>query len=255
MTQPLADGRGYALAPAEEGRPVPVLHLYDIFGLDLLGGITARQVVEDLGRLGDVPEIEVRLNSSGGDVFEGIAVYNALSRHAARVVVHVDGMAASIASLVALGGAETRIAENAMVMVHPPWTMVAADADGMRRQAETLEKAWSAMLATYARRTGKRPATIAQKVADAGGEWWMTAEEAVAEGFADATEKPERAAAVFGLDRFKRVPAQVAAVARDAAPLALPAFPRSAEIAPPRVVRPSKSEARRRIVEVLRLTT
>lgn len=245
--------RGYALALASEGKPAPTLYLYDIFGLDFLGGITARQVVADLQALGEAPEIEVRLNSPGGDVFEGIAVYNALARHPGRVVVHIDGLAASIASLVALAGDETRIAENSMVMVHRPWTALLGNAEEMRHEANTLDKAWGAMLATYAARTGRRAATLEKQVADAGGEWWLNAEDAVAAGFADATEKSEKAAAVFGLERFKRVPERLAAAAREAAPLAVPVLPRAAEIAPPRVRRGSPADARRRIVQVLEL--
>ncbi|NUN51364.1 MAG: Clp protease ClpP, partial [Planctomycetaceae bacterium] len=199
MTTALKDGKGYAVekvwaaipAGEQDGaqvvEPGPVtatLYLYDILGEDFLGGIPARRVVEDLRALADVPALDVRLSSNGGDVFEGIAIYNALTRFPGKVTVHVDGLAASIASLVALAGDETIVAENAMLMVHRPWTAVLGDAEEFRRQAETLDKAWSAMLATYARRTGRRAATLAQRVADAGGEWWMTAEEAVAEGFA-----------------------------------------------------------------------
>jgi ATP-dependent protease ClpP protease subunit len=281
MTTALKDGkaqqvplRGYALLQAGEGRPTPVLYLYDIFGLDLLGGIAARQVVADLQALGETPDLDVRLNSSGGDVFEGIAVYNALARFPAKVTVHVDGMAASIASLVAMGGNRILVAENAMLMVHRPWTVLAGDAEEFRRQADTLEKAWNAMLATYARRTGRRAATLAERVTREGGEWWMTAEEAVAEGFADATEKAEKETAVFGLERFRKVPARLAAQAKDAGSLVLPPLPRTAEIAPPRVEKPvaeaaaPASEAgnapepsapsvaaRRRILDVARLGT
>lgn len=266
MTTALKDGKGYALALAEGEGAVPTIHLYDILGEDFLGGIPARQVVADLQALGDVPALDVRVNSAGGDVFEGIAIYNALTRFPGKVTVHVDGLAASIASLVALAGTRTLVAENAMFMVHRPWTVVAGDAEEMRRQAEALDKAWSAMLTTYSRRTGRRPATLAQRVTDLGGEWWMTAEEAVAEGFADATEKPEKAAAVFGLERFKRVPERLAARAGGVAKEEVPTHPRTAEIAPPRVEKevPAEKppppaaglprETRRRIVEVLRLS-
>ncbi len=82
---------------------------------------------------------------------------------------HVDGIAASAASLVA-GGA-TLVAENATVMVHRPWTGAMGDAEEFRRQADVLDRAWAAMLTTCARRTGRRPATIERRVADAGGEW------------------------------------------------------------------------------------
>jgi ATP-dependent protease ClpP protease subunit len=262
MTTALKDGKGYMLARAEDGGPAPTLYLYDILGVDLFGGISSRQVVEDLRALGEVPELQVRINSPGGDVFEGIAVYNALVRFPAAVTVHVDGLAASIASLVAMAGNRTLVAENAMLMIHRPWSVVAGDAEEMRRQADALEKAWSAMLTTYARRTGRRPATLAQRVTDAGGEWWMTAEEAVADGFADATEKAEKEAQVFGLERFRKVPERLAAAARDAIPTASCVHPRVTEIEPPRVAaalrpepRGSAAEARRRAVEILRLAT
>src|SRR5690606_10806318 len=109
--------------------PAPALYLYDILGLDLFGGIAARQVVDDLRALGEVPALDVRVNSPGGDVFEGIAVYNALARFPAKVTVHVDGIAASIASLIATAGDQTIVSENAMFLVHRPWTVVAGDAE------------------------------------------------------------------------------------------------------------------------------
>ena len=263
MTNPLKDGRGYALAvaaadaPASEAPPpAPTLYLYDVLGVDLFGGIPARQVVEDLAALGPVEALDVRINSPGGDVFEAIAVYGALVRFPAQVTMHIDGVAASAASLVAMAGDRTLIAENAMVMVHRPWTAVLGDAPEMRRQAEVLDKAWSAMLATYARRTGRRAATFEQKVAAAGGEWWLTAAEAVSEGFADHVTKPEKQAQVFGLGRFHRVPERLAARATGDAP-ASAGHPAVLEIAAPRVTREATAgagaAARRRVLEVLRL--
>ncbi|MCE9635068.1 MAG: Clp protease ClpP [Planctomycetes bacterium] len=257
MTTTLKDGKGYALDTSAEGSPTPTLHLYDVIGEDLIGGIAAHRVVEDLGALGTIDALDVRVNSPGGDVFEGIALYNALSRFPAKVTVHIDGIAASIASLIALAGDRTVIAENAMVMVHRPWTAVLGDAEQLRHHADALDKAWSAMLATYSRRTGRRAETFAQRVVKAGGEWWLTAEEAVAEGFADAVVRPEKQAQVFGLSRFHRVPERLAARATDnAVPPA--AHPAVLEIAAPRVVRDAPSgsaaaAARRRVVEVLRL--
>ncbi|MCE9635599.1 MAG: ATP-dependent Clp protease proteolytic subunit [Planctomycetes bacterium] len=259
MTTAMKGGRGYVLARAEDGTPAPTLYLYDVLGVDLFGGVAARQVIDDLAALGPVDALDVRINSPGGDVFEGIAVYNALARFPAKVTVHIDGLAASAATLVAMAGNKIAIAENAMVMVHRPWTALMGDAPELRRQAETLDKAWSSMLATYARRTGRRAATFEQRVAAAGGEWWMTADEAVAEGFADAVTKPEKQAQVFGLHRFKQVPAQLAASAGDAPPAACPTVPRVAEIAAPRIETPAREvmplAQRRRIVEVLRLSS
>ncbi|MCG3133813.1 MAG: ATP-dependent Clp protease proteolytic subunit [Planctomycetes bacterium] len=257
MTTQFPTGRGYVLAAATEAATAPTLYLYDVLGIDAFGGVLARQIVDDLAALGPVDALNVRINSSGGDVFEGIAVYNALRRFPGKVTVHIDGIAASIASLIAMAGDKTVISENAMVMVHRPWTAVMGDAEEMRRVAETLDKAWSAMLTTYQRRTGRRAATVAQKVTDAGGEWWMTAEEAVSEGFADAVTKPEKEAQVFGLHRFRKVPAQLAASAADAATPVPLAAPRVASIEAPRVVVPPRDgiprAVRRRVVEVLRL--
>jgi ATP-dependent protease ClpP protease subunit len=253
----LKDGRGYALAAAEDGNPAPTLYLYDVLGVDFFGGIAARQVVDDLAALGEVEALDVRINSPGGDVFEAIAVYNALARFPAKVTVHVDGLAASAASLVAMAGDRTLVAENAMLMIHRPWTGVLGDAPEMRRQADILDKAWSAMLATYARRTGRRAATIEQRVADSGGEWWLTAEEAVAAGLADEVVTSEKQAQVFGLRRFCKVPARLAAASTDVTPPGVAGSPRVAEIAAPRVAAAVRSDGmsrdvRRRVVEVLR---
>jgi ATP-dependent Clp protease protease subunit len=257
MTTPLTTGKGYVLAAAEDGAPAPTLYLYDVLGMDMFGGIAARQIVDDLQALGQIDALNVRINSAGGDVFEGIAVYNALKRFPAKVTVHIDGIAASIASLIAMAGDKTLIAENAMVMVHRPWTAVMGDAEEMRRVAETLDKAWSAMLTTYQRRTGRRAATIAQHVSDAGGEWWLTAEEAVAAGFADEVVKAEKQAQVFGLHRFRKVPAQLAASGADAAGAHVPVAPRVASIEAPRVEVPPRESTprsvRRRVVDLLRL--
>ena len=274
MTTTLKDGRGLGLrldpviyaaaiekdkAVADASAKVPSLVLYDLFvspELAFLGGITAGQVVDALATVADAPEIEVRLNSPGGDLWAGVAVYNALTRFPGKVTVHIDGMAASVASLVALAGDETLVAENGMVMVHRPWTVMAGDAEEMRQMSAILDKGWSAMLVTYAARTGKRGPTIEQKVAEGGGEWWMTADEAVAAGFADKTEKAEKAPAVFGLSRFTKVPERLAASAKDAAPLPLPTMPKVAEIAAPRVSKEADGSAatRRRQMEVLRLS-
>jgi ATP-dependent protease ClpP protease subunit len=258
MTTALKDGKGYALDAPAEGSQTPTLHLYDVIGEDLLGGIAARQVVADLAALGKVESLDVRINSPGGDVFEGLALYNALARFPAKVTVHIDGIAASIASLIALAGDRTLIAENAMVMVHRPWTAVLGDAEQLRHHADSLDKAWTAMLATYARGTGRRAESFAQRVTKAGGEWWLTAEEAVAEGFADGVEKTGKQAQVFGLSRFHRVPERLAARATDSAPPHA-AHPAVAEIAAPRVERVAASgtpaAVRRRVLEVLRLAT
>lgn len=248
-------------APEGEKPASAEMLLYDVIGRDPWsgGGITATQVIADLETLGDAPQLDLRINSPGGEVSDGVAIYNALSRFKGRVVVHVDGIAASIATLIAMAGDEIRTAENAMWMVHQPWTVAVGDAPDMRRVADVLDKHWSSMLTTYARRTGRRAATIAQKVTDAGGEWWMTAEESVAAGFSDLSVEPSKDVTAYGLQRFRHVPERIAASADPSnapQPVALPCAA-VVELACPRRVVPETpcldldQIRRRRLVEAI----
>ncbi len=253
---PPTNGRGFSLVRGEgEAAASASMYVYDLIGVDPWtgGGISAKKVIDDLAALAGVTALDVRVNSPGGDVFEGIAIYNSLTRFAGDVTVHVDGLAASAASIVAMAGGRTLVAENAMMMIHRPWTTCSGDAADMKHTAATLEKAWTGLLATYARRTGRRAATFEQRVADAGGEWWLTAEEAVAEGLADGVETPPgQGVKAFGLSRFQRVPERLAASAEKDAAAPRHAAPSVLEIATPRVVRVDRAAARRREVELLR---
>lgn len=237
--------RGYAMLAAADGAP-PTIYLYaEILpaGLaEFFGGVSASKVLADLKEAEGAPEIAVRINSPGGDVQEGAAVYNALARFPGKVVVHVDGLAGSIASLVMLAGDEIRIAENAMVMVHRPWSFMAGNAAEHRHLADALDKGWAAMLKTYQGRTGKKQASIEKAIEDGGGEWWMTADEAAKHGFADSVEKMSAKAAVYGLQNFRHVPERLAASAEKGAPLPAPR-PVVLSIEGARVERPAASEA------------
>jgi ATP-dependent protease ClpP protease subunit len=260
----LKNGRGYGLvrAEGEAAAKRATLYIYDVVGFDPWtgGGVTAKRVIDDLATAPDA-ELDVRINSPGGEVSEGIAIYNALARHGAKVTVHVDALAASIASVVAMAGDEIRISESALFMVHQPWTFSMGDAPEMRRVADMLDKYWSSILSTYARRTGRRAETITKRVDDAGGEWWLTAEEAVAQGFADVVVAPEKdtKAQAFGTARFARAPARIAASADPAAAAAPRQAPALVELAAPRATRPAAPDvegqaARRRAVAVHRLS-
>lgn len=243
------------------------LLIYDAIGFDPWngGGITARAVVEGLASLDGVAELHVRINSPGGDVVEGVAIYNALSRFSGRVIVHGDGLVASIATVIAMAGDEVRTSESSIWMVHHPLTFAAGDAPEMRRIADVLDKYWSAILATYARRTGRKSATLAARVMKADGrEWWMSAEEAVAEGFADRVTKAEKNPQALNLASFPRVPERFAAAASATPDATRPTAPRAApalvELAEPRhtaaIAEPDEDAEqlrRRRCVEVLRL--
>lgn len=154
--------------------------------------VTPKQFREDLDALGDISELKVFINSPGGDVFAGQAIYSILRRHKAKVSVYVDGIAASAASLIAMAGDRIVMPHNAMLMIHNPWTLAAGDANHFLEVAEALDKVRDAMIAVYEERTSLKKDEIAALL-DA--ETWMTAAEAVEMGFADEVEEAKQVAA------------------------------------------------------------
>ena len=162
--------------------------IYDEIGL---GGVSAKQFAADLKKLKG-QHIDLRINSVGGSVTEGAAIYNALKRHKGGLTVHIDGLAASMASVIAMAGEETRIAENALIMIHNPWSMTMGDADDLRKEADVLDKLKATLVNAYVRKSGQPRAAIEQMMDD---EKWMDANEALALGFVDEIDAPIAAAA------------------------------------------------------------
>lgn len=145
-------------------------------------GITAKQFTEDLKVLGDVSHINLRIHSPGGDVFEGIAIYNLLRNHPADITVYIDGVAASMASVVAMAGDRVVMPENAMMMIHKPWGISGGNAGDMRDYADLLDKVETVLIPAYARKTDKSAQEIATMLED---ETWMDGKECLKHGFAD----------------------------------------------------------------------
>lgn len=145
--------------------------------------VTPKQFDEDLKSLGNVEWINVRINSGGGDVFAGQAIYTMLKRHSAKIRVHVEGLAASIASIIAMAGDEIIMATGSMMMLHNPAMTIWQDceSDDFRAYADVLDKVKESLMAVYAKRTGK---TIDDLASIMDKETWYTAEDAVNEGFA-----------------------------------------------------------------------
>jgi len=154
--------------------------------------VTPKAFWEDLQKLGDIKELRVFINSPGGDVFAGQAIYSMLRRHSATKLVYVDGLAASAASLVAMAGDRIVMPRNAMMMIHNPWTWAAGDANTLRAIADDLDKIRESLVAVYEDRTGLERERIIEML-DA--ETWLTAEEAVALGFATEIEDSKAVAA------------------------------------------------------------
>jgi ATP-dependent protease ClpP protease subunit len=130
--------------------------LYETIGADFWSeGTTAKSFAEDLKTAGSVSKIHLRLNSPGGNVFDGIAIYNTLLSHGATVTAQVDGIAGSIASVITMAASEISMGDNAMMMIHNPATMIAGDSNKMRKMAETMDKVKTSMIAAYRRHTTK----------------------------------------------------------------------------------------------------
>jgi ATP-dependent Clp endopeptidase proteolytic subunit ClpP len=182
----------------------PELFIYDDIGPDWLGMVSAKSVRAALDAIGDVPEIVVHVNSPGGDVFEGTAIYNILAQAKPSIRMRVDGLAASIASIILMAGDEIEIASNGMVMIHNAWTIAAGSASELRKTADVLEKIDINLNDTYVARTGLEAQAI-KDMSDA--ETWMTADEAVSKGFADAKLPAVSAKATVRDGRYKHTPA------------------------------------------------
>jgi ATP-dependent protease ClpP protease subunit len=167
--------------------------------------VTARQFVKDIAAL-DVEQLTVRINSYGGSVSDGIAIYNALKRHKASITVAIDGVAVSIASLIAMAGDTVEMAENALMMIHAPWSYASGNSNDMRKAADVLDTFAAAMSTSYANKTGKSKDDVMSWLTD-GEDHWFTADEAQAENLIDTIVDALPIAAQFDMNRFKTIPA------------------------------------------------
>lgn len=162
------------------GSPNPELYLYGDIGAGWFGeGITADRVIKDLTALGKKKEITVRIDSAGGNVFDGLNIYNALVRNPATIRIEIDALAASIASVIAMAGNAIRMADNAMLMIHEPWGLVMGTAADMRKNADVLDKTRDNLVRIYASRAGLDEHKVSNMMQ---AETWLNAPEALAAG-------------------------------------------------------------------------
>jgi ATP-dependent protease ClpP protease subunit len=175
--------------------------LYGDIGFD----ITAREFSDELKALGKPGEITLRINSFGGDVFDGVAIYSRLVDSGANITVYVDGIAASAASVIAMAGKEIHIAEAGFVMIHDAWALTAGNAADLIKTAGRLEAVSEQIAGVYQRRTGQDMAQIRKWMA---AETEFNASESVEFGFATEVFEAERLAASYNPERhhFKRPP-------------------------------------------------
>lgn len=173
-----------AAASADDAPPTAEIYIFGNIGDKWSeDGVVASQLVQDIAAL-KVNAIDLRINSYGGSVPDGMAIYNALKRHPAKVTAHIEGVAISCASYIAMAGDTIIMAANAQMMIHAPWSVAMGNAKELREQADILDRYSKAMAHAYADKSGKSYADALALITD-GKNHWFLAEEAVAEGFAD----------------------------------------------------------------------
>lgn len=169
---------------------------------------TAASFQKDLKELGEVSQINLHINSPGGSVFEGIAIGNMLRQHKARVVAHVDALAASIASVIVASCDEVIMPENSMLMIHNPWTISMGNAKELRKQADDLDKIAESSVVTYLAKAGEKlTEEKIKQIMDE--ETWMSAQEAYNYGLCDVVESANQVAASISqklFETYQKVP-------------------------------------------------
>lgn len=175
----------------EKAKQTATINIYgDItsWAWEELGEVSAVNLSKQLEALGDVDKIDVYINSYGGEVAEGLAIYNALKRHKAKVTTYCDGFACSIASVIFMAGDERIMNESSLLMIHNAWTYAMGNSEELRKQADDLEKITQASVEAYKSHSSLTEKEI-KKLMDE--ETWILPTEALEYGFATSIDKPE----------------------------------------------------------------
>jgi ATP-dependent Clp protease, protease subunit len=193
--------------PAKKKNPFAEIMIFDAIGASVFGEptVSAKSFIDGLASLGDVPEIKLRINSPGGDVFDGVAIYNALKNHKAKITAHVDGLAASAASFVAMAASHIVMPSNSFMLVHNASGFAMGQADDMRAVASDLDRIDKSMTATYVARTGQTAARVRALMKE---DRLMDAQEAKELGFTDEVSKPVKLSAKYSLALLPKAAAE-----------------------------------------------
>lgn len=183
------------------------IYLYGTIGDDWLDeeSVSAAQFVRQLNAFGGEP-VDIFVNSYGGSVFDGCAIYTAIERYEGKTTVHIDGLAASAASYCILSADEVLVSPSATMMIHEPFMFTCGNADELRTAAEELEKLGTTIKGIYVKETNMEDSEVAKLMAD---ETWFTAEEAIACGLADGYGTAKNVASAYNkkvFDNFKHAP-------------------------------------------------
>jgi len=179
------------------------IHIYDEIGVH---GVTAKSFLEDLKGLKG-KDITVHINSTGGDVFQGQAIYTALKNYSGKVTVKIEGLAASMATIIALAADKVEMTSNSLFMIHSPMSNVFGNKSQMRKQINALEKVETTMLSVYKAKTNISEDEIEQMMAR---ETWLSAHEALELGFVDEVLGAVKVVARYDLSGYQnKTPEQI----------------------------------------------
>lgn len=177
------------------------IYIYDV--IDSYWGVSAKDVISALAEVGDTTDVAIRINSPGGDVFEGRAIMAAIRNHKGKTTAYVDSLAASAATSIAVACDEVVISQGAFFMIHNASSAVWGDKNAMRETADLLEKIEGSIVADYVGKTGAEE----QQVIDwMNAETWFSADEAIANGFCDRLADTAKAKNTWNLAAFSNAP-------------------------------------------------
>lgn len=202
----------------KKGKSTAEMRMYSTIGAKF-GGIGPEMVLAALDQVGGVDNLDIYLDSDGGSVDEGIAIHNILKRHKAKKRVIVDGLAASIATYIALAGDEIAMTSNSQWMIHKAWGIAAGDDDDFLAVSQGLRNATEIIRDAYVGKTGMPAADIYAMMK---AETWMKADRALSLGFVDSVDQMTPALGAHAstyamLSKFKNTPADLASAARQPA--------------------------------------
>ena len=175
----------------------------DVYIFDEIGafGINAQSFISEIKDYKGTP-LNVHLNCVGGDVFEGMAIYNVLKKRSARTTVYIEGIAASMGSVVALAADEVIMAENSLFMIHNAWGGAMGEADDLKKTADVLEKISNEIASIYVKKTNL-PLNKVKEMMDE--ETWLNAQEALDLGFINSISDAIKVAAKYDVSKFKNI--------------------------------------------------
>ena len=192
----------------------PTIYIYDEISY---WGISAEEIIQDIDALDDSLTLHIRYNTPGGNIFDGLSIFNAIRRYKGKTISHIDGLAASISSVMALASDEVRIAENATFMIHRPWSIVIGMEEDFLKEADILHQEGDIIAKEYITKSKKSEKEILDLMKAE--TWYIGGQKAVDAGFADFVEDEDgerkESLKTFDLSVFANVPDELKDIKRE----------------------------------------